>query len=111
MKNDHFYSHLIELTSLTIEIAELEVDSKERVHLIALAKANIHSAVVFDVLSSLSEEDKRLFLKNLSEDNHNKVWEHLKSKIENIEEKIKQIIEKIINELIEDIRETKKLRD
>jgi len=45
MKTKHFYTHLAETTDITLEIAQLDVTSKERVHLLSLAEANIHSAV------------------------------------------------------------------
>ncbi|MEK7551600.1 MAG: hypothetical protein AAB532_03290 [Patescibacteria group bacterium] len=58
MKTKHFYSHLVETTHITLEIAELDVTSKERVHLLSLVEANIHTTVVSSVLDQLEPEEK-----------------------------------------------------
>ncbi|MBI2026117.1 MAG: hypothetical protein HYT06_01925 [Candidatus Levybacteria bacterium] len=107
MAKKHFYSHLVETTHITLEIAELDVKSKERVHLLSLVEANIHTAVVSKVLDQLTPEDKKIFLKNLSLENHDKTLSHLKEKVWDIENKLKNEIDKIAKELLEDIKETK----
>ena len=66
MKRKHFYSHLVETTHITLEIAELDVTSGERVHLLSLVEANIHTTVVSKVLDELDPLDKKKFLSNLS---------------------------------------------
>ena len=104
----HFYSHLVETTDLTLEIANLEVDSKERVHLLSLMEANIHSTVVSEVMGNLSKEDQKIFLKNLSQNDHDKTITHLKSKASDIEERIQKSINKVTKELLEDIKEATK---
>ena len=110
MKRKHFYSHLVEETHITLEIGELEVTNTQRVHLLSLMKANIHSTVVSTVLSNLSTEDKKIFLKNLSLENNEKIWAHLKNNIIDVEEKLKKIIDETIKELIEDVRQARKLK-
>ncbi|PIR80219.1 MAG: hypothetical protein COU25_01330 [Candidatus Levybacteria bacterium CG10_big_fil_rev_8_21_14_0_10_35_13] len=107
MKTKHFYTHLIETTDITLEIAQLNVTSKERVHLLSLVEANIHSAVVSMVLSSLEPHDKKIFLQNLSINEHNKTWLHLRQKAGNIEEEIKKTIDDTISELLKDVRKVK----
>lgn len=107
MKHKHFYSHVIETSTLTLEIAELNVDSKERVHLLSLAEANIHSTIVSNVLDNLSEEDKKTFLKNVSVDNHDQTWKHLNSKIKDVENLVKKTATQAIEELLNDIKEVK----
>jgi hypothetical protein len=110
MKKKHFYSHIVETSDLTLAIAELNVDSKERVHLLSLAEANIHSTIVSDVLGNLSDEDKKTFLKNLSEDDHDKTWEHLAKSFSQAEDKIRLASAKVIRELIEDINKAKEIK-
>ncbi len=110
MKNKQFYSHLVETTDLTLEIANLEVDNKERVHLLSLIEANIHTEVVSEVLSGLSVEDKKTFLKNLSQDNHKKTLEHLNSKASNIEKRLKKTIDKVTKELLDDVKQAQKIK-
>jgi hypothetical protein len=107
MKHKHFYSHLIETTHLTLEIGELEIEKEERVELLSLADANIHTHVVHTVLSELEPQDKKIFLQNIISNDHKRTWQHLLLKIDNVEEKIRKTIGKVINEFIEDVRKAK----
>jgi len=109
MKHKHFYDSLIETTDITIELAQMNLLPDERLHLISLVQANIHTVVVDTVLSSLSEKDKKIFLKNLVSNDHEIIWSHLK-KAENIEEKIKLAVKKAKNELLKDIERVKKIK-
>jgi ribosomal protein S13 len=59
------------------------------------------------ILSELNEADKKTFLAHLASEDHDKVWELLKEKVENIEEKIKKTAEDLKKELHKDIREVK----
>jgi len=107
MKKKHFYHHLLETSDISIEIAELDLTADERIHLISLVEANIHTSVVDTALSSLSEEDKKVFLHNLANDDHEKTWKHLKSKSQDIEEKLRKAIRETKKELLKDIKEVK----
>lgn len=107
MKTKHFYSHLVETTDITIELAEMDLTPDERVHLLSLVDTNIHSTVVHTVLSSLDKEEKKVFLKNLVENDHDKVWIHLKTKSQDIEKELKKTIDNLKKEFLEDIREIK----
>ena len=103
----HFYSHLVEISIISLELGDLDLSKDERIHLIQLVEDNIHHAILDAILSELSEEDKKIFLHHLVEDDHDKVWEHLNQKIENIEDKIKNVAESIKKELHRDIKEMK----
>lgn len=107
MKQKHFYAHLVEKTDITLELANLDMSNEERLHLLSLIDANIHSTVINTVLSNLPEEDKKIFLKNIVSDDHEKTWTHLKEKNKYIEEKIKAEIKNITAELLKDINEVK----
>lgn len=107
MKSKHFYHHLVETTDITIELAELDMSSDERVHLLSLVDANIHSTVVKVVLDNLEDEDKKIFLKNLSTQNHEEIWKHLKSKTKDLEKQIKEEVNKLKEDFKKDIQETK----
>jgi len=109
MKRKLFYAHLVETSSITIEIADMDLTKEERLHLLALVNSNIHNAVLDTVLSALSEEDKKIFLTNLDEDNQDKIWGHLNTKIDSIEDKIKNAIEDLKEDLHKDIKQVKKL--
>jgi len=109
MKRKFFYSHLIETSQIEIKLSQMSISKDERAHLTSLMEANIHSTVVNTILSELSEEDKKTFLKNLVSDNHQETLEHLQSKIENLEKKIKEAAELIIFEMLEDLVFVKRL--
>ena len=109
MKKKFFYSHLVETSSISLELADMEMSSDERLHLVSLVEANIHSLVVDSVLSELPEEDKKVFLKNLLSDDHEKTLKHLKTKIEKLEDKIKKAVEDIRQEFLKDLAEAKTL--
>lgn len=107
MRTKHFYSYLIETSDIYLELGELDLSSEERIHLISIVDANVHSVVIKTVLSSLSNEDKRIFLKNLASEDNDKIWEHLKKTTSNIENKIKKEIEELKKELNTDIQKVK----
>jgi hypothetical protein len=108
MKGKHFYSHLIEIHEIYLSISEMDLRDEERNHLLSLAKANIHATVINTVLPKLSEEDKKIFLKNLVANNHEETWKHLLGKAGDIESKIHQSLKELKEELLKDIEEAKK---
>lgn len=85
----------------------MNLDSKERTHLVSLIDSNIHHAILDLVLSELAPMDKKTFLHHLASENHDKVWKFLNEKVENIEEKIKKTAEDLKTELHKDIREVR----
>jgi len=109
MNKGHFYEKVIETSRISLELGDMNLSSEERRELTIMVNKQIHAVVLDTVLSELSIEDKKIFLKNLAENNHEKIWQHLRLKINKIEEKIKQSIEKTKKELLEDIEKAKKL--
>jgi hypothetical protein len=103
-----FYSHLIEVESLIIELDKLDLTEEQKIHLAGLVDSSLHHTVLDAVLSELSPEDKRAFLHHLNEENHNKIWQFLNSKVDNIEEKIKKAAEDLKTELKKDLKEAGK---
>jgi len=101
----YFYTHIIDTSTLSLELGSMELDPKERTHLISLIDSNIHHAVLDIVLSELNPTDKKTFLAHLISEDHDKVWKFLKEKVENIEEKIKKTAEDLKKELHKDIKE------
>lgn len=110
MKHKHFYAHLTETTDITLELGELDLTPEERVHLLSLVDANIHSVVVDTILSNLPQEEKKVFLKNLVSQNHEETWKHLKENASDIEGKIKSSIEEATKQLRKDIKLAKKTK-
>lgn len=106
-KIKHFYSHLVETTDITIELAEMDLSPNERIHLISLVDANIHSVVVSRVLQNLEGEDKKVFIKNLVLNDHDEIWKHLKTKTKGLEEEISKSVDNLKKEFYKDIKEAK----
>ena len=108
MRKKYFYTHIIDTSSLSLELGNMELTPQERLHLISLMDSNIHHAVLDLVLSELKPMDKKTFLAHLASENHDKVWKFLNEKVANIEEKIKKTAEDLKKELHKDIKEVKK---
>lgn len=107
MRNKYFYSHLIETSILSAELGDMDLDPKERMHLISLVDSNIHHEILDLILSELNPVDKKTFLAHLASEDHDKVWKFLNEKVRNIEEKIRKTAEDLRKELHKDIKEVK----
>ncbi|MBI2593675.1 hypothetical protein HYW44_03460 [Candidatus Daviesbacteria bacterium] len=103
-----FYSHLIEIESLTFELDQFELAYHEKHELAKLIDSNIHNVVMDTIFSKLSDKDKENFAKIVSSEDHKKIWDFLKSKTEDIEDEIKKAALDIKKKLHEDIKEAKK---
>jgi acetate kinase len=99
MKQNFFYSHLIETTDISIRLTEMDLTKDEKVHLTSLLEANIHSTIVHNILSELSEEVNN---------KHQKTLDHLGAKIEKLEDKIKKSVEDLKKELLKDLVQAQK---
>lgn len=104
----HFYSHLIEIETLTVELEKIELADHEKHELAHLVEGNIHNTVMDAILSKIPEPEKEKFLKIATSEDHKKIWEFLKSKSENIEEDIRKAASDIKKKLQEDIAVAKK---
>jgi len=104
----HFYSHIVDRVSVNIELEQMQLSIDEKNHLIQIVDSNIHLSVVETVLSELAKEDKKTFLKHLAEDNHEKIWQLLKEKTENIENKIKKSTGELKEQILREIKDLKK---
>lgn len=105
----HFYSHLVETDSLFDEIHTLELTLEEKSYLYQLAESNLHHTILDAILSELSAEDKKIFLTYVAHNNHNQIWDHLNTKVDNIEDKIKKAAEEIKKELHKDLKTAKEI--
>lgn len=102
-----FYSHLIEIESIIIELDKMDLTNEQKLHLAGLIDSSLHHTVLDAVLSELSDTDKKVFLNHLKEDDHGKIWQFLNKKVDNIEDKIKKAAEDLVKELHEDIKKAK----
>lgn len=104
----HFYSHIVETSSISLVLADMDLTQEERKHLIDLAQDNLHHAILDVVLSELSDKDKQEFLRLLAHDEHDQIWKLLTKSVDNIEEKIKSTAAELKKELHKDIEESHK---
>ena len=111
MRKKYFYSHIIDTPVLSLELGEMDLDSKERLHLISLIDSNIHHEILDLILSELNPSDKKTFLAHLACENHDKVWKFLNQKIKDVEGKIKKAAEDLKSELHKDIKEIRAKKD
>lgn len=106
-----FYSHLIEIESIIVELDKLDLSNEQKHHLAGLIDSSLHHTVLDAVLSELSPQDKKVFINYLREDDHSKIWKFLNEKLENIEEKIKKAADGLKKELHKDLAEAKKIHE
>ena len=62
MKKKYFYSHIIDTSTLSLELSEMDLTSIERLHLISLIDSNIHKEIINLILSELNLPDRKIFL-------------------------------------------------
>lgn len=107
MKN--FYSDFVVIETLINELDSMDLSDGERAHLAALIDSSLHSVILDEVLSHLSDEDKELFLEKLeNKKEHKEIMDFLNEKVDNIEDKIKTVSDQLVKELHEDLKEAKK---
>lgn len=106
----YFYSHLIEIQSLVIELDKMELDPREKSHLAHLIDSTLHHHILDTVLDQLDLKDKEIFLSHLAKNDHTKIWKFLNEKVEKIEEKIKNTSEQLKQRLHQDLKEAGKIK-
>lgn len=103
-----FYSHLIEIESVILELDKLDLNDEQKHHLTSLVDSSIHHTILDVILSELSEQDKRVFMQHLNEDDQQKIWQFLSEKIDGIEDKIKKAADDLKKKLHKDLKEAKR---
>lgn len=99
----NFYSHLIEIDSIIIELDKMDLSGEQKHHLAELLDSSLHHTILDAILSELKEDDKKVFLKHVDEGDNEKIWEFLNGKVDHIEEKIKKAADQLKVELHKDI--------
>lgn len=107
--NDQFYTRLIDVESIVIELDQMDLTEKEKHRLAELVDSTLHHTILDAVLNELSAEDKQVFLQLLAKKENDKIWELLDSKVEKIEERIKLAAEEIKKEMHKDLKEARVL--
>lgn len=100
-----FYSRLIEIESIVIELDQMDLTDEQKTHLATLIDSSLHHAILDEILSQLTDVDKRVFISHLNEGNHDRIWKFLNEKVDGVEEKIKKAAEDLKVELHKDLRE------
>lgn len=103
----YFYSHLVEMESVVLALDELEISEAEKEKLAMLADKQLAHVVIGAILNELTVRDKKIFLANLRYEENDKIWKHLRGKVEKIEEKIIMAAEDLKYDLHKDIGELK----
>ncbi|KKQ74120.1 MAG: hypothetical protein US96_C0040G0012 [Candidatus Woesebacteria bacterium GW2011_GWB1_38_5b] len=104
----HFYEEVVETSSISLALADMDLTHEERKHLIELVEDNLHHAILDAVLSELSDKDKEEFLILYARQDDEKIWKLLRERVDNIEEKIKKTADDLKKELHRDIEESHK---
>lgn len=99
----YFYSHIIAFNNLHKSLDGADFNDYQRKELLLIAEESIHHVVLDTVMSELSEEDKKIFLSNLHQENHEKTWTHLKENIMHVEDKIVNAAHSLLRSLHLDI--------
>lgn len=107
MNNKSFYSHLIEISYLDVELDSLDLSEKEKSELKHHVHGSIHYVALDVVLSELSEEHKKTFIDHLNKENYDELWKHLKENTQEIEEKIKTATHAVAKEFLGEIHKLK----
>lgn len=100
----YFYSHIIEIDSIIVQLDKLDLDQRQKEHLASLIDSSLHNTILDAVLSELADHDKRIFVQHLTDGNHDNIWKFLNEKAEHIEDKIKKAAEDLKKELRKDIQ-------
>lgn len=101
----YFYSHLIEIESIVMELGKMDLTKEQKIHLTGLIDSSLHHMILDAVLSELVPSDKKVFLNHLEENDHSKIWNFLNDHVDKIEEKIKKTAEELKQEIHKDLKE------
>ena len=103
-----FYTHLVEIESIVIELDKMDLSKEQKIHLTTLIDSTLHHTILDSILSQLGDSDKRVFLQSFSENDHDKIWKFLTERVDNIEDTIKKAVEDLKEQLHKDLKEAKK---
>lgn len=102
----YFYSHIISIDSILIELHEMDLNSSQKAELASLIDSIIHHQVLDHVLSRLVDEDKKIFMQRYYQDPQDKeLMEFIGNKVDNIESEIIEKVEELKSQFQQDIKE------
>lgn len=106
----YFYSHIIEVESLVIELDQLDFSDTEKQYLANLADDSLHTAIMDAILSKLPEHERRRVLEHVALEKHDKVWEIINEHVDQVEDLIKETAEEVKQNLKKDVKEARKIK-
>lgn len=107
----YFFARFISINELIAEIDTLDLSEEEKMHLSKLIDSSLHHAILDEILSNLSAEDKDVFLKKLHQkSSDDEMLEFLSKKIDNIDKKIKSVSEELVRQMHKDVGEAKRVK-
>ena len=104
-----FYTHLVEIESIVIELDKMDLSKEQKIHLTSLIDSTLHHTILDAIFSQLSEDDKKVFASYLAEGKHEKIWKFLNEKVDHVEDKIKSAAKDLKEKLHEDLKEARKV--
>lgn len=107
----YFYTHLVEIESLVVELDDLGLSAKEKKELAALVDSMIHSSIMEMIFLELNEHDKEKFIEYLKNDEKDEIWEFLNKRIDKIKDKIKTVADELKEDLKKDIKQSKRKKE
>ncbi len=102
-----WYTHLVEIESVIIELDKMDLSKGEKLQLAHLIDSSLYHTILDTVLSQLQKEDKKSFLVHLKNGDHDKIWAFLDSRVENIEIQIRKAVDDLREKLHKDIKEAR----
>lgn len=104
----HFYSHLIKIETVIIELESMDLSLKQKHDLAAVIDSAIHNQVLDLILSKLTQDDKKVFLEKMYLNPHDlTILDFLKEKISGLEEQITREVDILVVELHQDLKQAK----
>ncbi len=103
----HFYSHLVTLEHIKVELSGLDLTQEQQEELLQIAQKQIHNVMMDQALSNIKGEDKKVFLQHIANQDHEKAWEVLRKHMQDAEKHFLHAAHEIYEQLREDIHNLK----
>lgn len=102
-----FYERFIEIAPIEEEIEATQMSAEEKEQLRFLVAEILHQHTLETILDQLEEEDRRHFLKSLSENTQVNLADILKDKMSDYEQILKARLETVREDIVQEIRKVK----
>lgn len=106
-----FYTHLVEIESIIVELDKMGLDTEQKLHLAKLLDSSLHHVILDAIFSELKESDKKAFVSHLQDGKHERIWKFLNEKVDHVEDKIKKAAQDLKLKFHKDLKEAEKLHD